>query len=272
MMASQRTTSARKLVAPKALLLDFGGVIVLTERNAGWEERLAAHVRDLLDSKGAGDAAPGPGQIVDDIKAACIADSHWKDAMSRPFSPRELRHEEFWGDFVAGDWPKAAHAVVVAEAYELCRKMGHMKSIRTLRRGMLELLDVADAAGVPVGIVSNALSGQVHLDFLEEHGLRARFAVEIHSDAVKVRKPNPEMILLATRKLGVDVADAWYVGDNFDRDVLCGKRAGVGGNILMEAHGTYDLPYELKLLPDAIVTDPVELLGLFNQAVSEVAA
>ena len=62
----------------------------------------------------------------------------------------------------------------------------------------------ADAARVPVGIVSNALSGQVHLDFLEEHGLIARFAVEIHSDAARVRKPNPEMILLATRELGID--------------------------------------------------------------------
>ena len=50
------------------------------------------------------------------------------------------------------------------------------------------------------------------------------------------------MIHLAARALGVTPADAWYVGDNFDRDVLCGRRAGVGGNILMEAKGTWDLP------------------------------
>ena len=61
---------------------------------------------------------------------------------------------------------------------------------RELRDGILDLLlDGADAARVPVGIVSNALSGQVHLDFLEEHGLTARFAVEIHSDAAGCASP-----------------------------------------------------------------------------------
>lgn len=265
-------TSARKLAAPKALLLDFGGVIVSTTHLPGWRERLAGHVRGLLDKAGVAAPELSVAQIADDIKAAGIADSHWKDAMSRPLAPRELRHEEFWGDFVAGDWPKQARDVVASDAYDLCRKMGNWKSERILRTGMLDLLDVADAAGLPVGIVSNALCGQVHVDFLDAHGLTGRFAVVIHSDEVKLRKPNPEMIWLATRALGIEPEAAWYVGDNFDRDVLCGKRAGIGGNILMEAKGTYDLPYELKLKPDAIVADPVGLLGLFHKATRGIAA
>lgn len=265
-------TSGRTLAAPKALLLDFGGVIVSTTHLPGWQERLAEHVRGLLDTAGVAAPELSADQIASDIKAAGIADSHWKDAMSRPFSPRELRHEEFWGDFVAGDWSKPAHDVVAAEAYDLCRKMGSWKSKRVLRNGMLDLLNAADAAGVPVGIVSNALCGQVHIDFLDAHGLTGRFAVAIHSDEVKVRKPNPEMIFLATRALGIEPSDAWYVGDNFDRDVLCGKRAGIAGNILMEDKGTYDLPYELKLKPDAIVADPVGLLALFTQATRGIAA
>ena len=57
-----------------------------------------------------------------------------------------------------------------------------------------------------------------------------------------------------------------------DRDVLCGRRAGVGGNILMEAKGTWDLPYELDLRPDAIVPDPRALLALLEAALSEAAA
>jgi len=266
------TTSGRKLAAPKALLLDFGGVIVSTTHMPDWRELLAAHVRGLLDQAGVKAPVLSVEQITTDIKAGGIADSHWKDAMSRPFSPRELRHEEFWGDFVAGDWPKQAREVVVAEAYDLCRKMGNWKSERVLRTGMLDLLDAADGAGVPVGIVSNALCGQVHIDFLDAHGLTGRFAVAIHSDEVRVRKPNPEMIWLAARALGVEAGEAWYVGDNFDRDVLCGVRAGVGGNILMEAKGTYDLPYDLKLKPDAIVADPVGLLGLFTEATRGIAA
>ena len=260
--------SGRKLAAPRALLLDFGGVIVETREVPGWEATLAAEMAERL----AGVEAPAVEQITADIGFGARADSHWKDAMSRPFAPRELTHAEFWGDFVAADWPESARDAVVAQATELCRRMGHLRSRRQLRVGMIELLDAMDAAGVPVGIVSNALSGQVHLDWLEEHGLTERFAVKIHSDEARVRKPNPEMIRLAARALGVDAGEAWYVGDNFDRDVLCGRRAGIGGNILMVAKGTWDLPYELQLRPDAIVADPRELYALLASALREVAA
>jgi len=268
-MHDRRSLSGRKLAAPRALLLDFGGVVVETAKVAGWEGLLAAEVARRLDGVA---EAPDPGQIARDIGFGARADSRWKDAMSRPFAPRELTHAEFWGEFVAADWPAEARDTVVADAGELCRRMGHLRSARTLRDGMLDLLDVADAARVPVAIVSNALSGQVHLDWLAERGLEERFAVAIHSDAAGVRKPNPEIIWLATRALGVEPSEAWYVGDNFDRDVLCGRRAGVGGVILMEAKGTWELPYELDLRPDAIVSGPHELHGLFAAVLAEVTA
>jgi HAD superfamily hydrolase (TIGR01549 family) len=271
-MKPENRVPTGRLCRPKALLLDFGGVIVLTRHNPDWPEKLARHVGERLAALGAAHEKLTEAFIAADIRFAAIADSHWKNAMSRPYAPRELRHEEFWGDFVAADWPKPAREAVVAEARELCRVMGHMRSVRTLRNGLIDLLDACDAAGVPVGIVSNALAGQVHLDILAEHGLTHRFATEVHSDAVEMRKPNPEMILLAARRLGVDAADCWYVGDNYDRDILCGIRAGAGGNILMEAKKTYEPPYELDIRPDAIVADPAGLLALFQRMTSEAAA
>ena len=268
-MSDLKALSGRALPVPRALLLDFGGVIVETTAVPDWERLLAAEVAQRLD--GIADA-PDLRQIARDIAFGARADSRWKDAMSRPFAPRELRQTEFWGDFVAADWPAAARDAVVSEAAELCRRMGHLKSTRALRDGMLDLLDAADFAGVPVGIVSNALSGQVHHDWLQERGMTDRFAVKVHSDEAGVRKPNPEMIWLATRALGVEPAEAWYVGDNFDRDALCGRRAGAGGVILMEAKGTWDRPYELDLRPDAIVSGPPGLLALFAAAFGEVPA
>jgi HAD superfamily hydrolase (TIGR01549 family) len=264
--------SGKALAAPRALLLDFGGVIVETARIPGWEDRLAEKVEAVLGKAGAGAVVLTRQRIVADILAGCIADSHWKNAMSRPLSPPELTYEQFWGDFVAADWPEAARQAVIAEARELCRQMGHLRSRRQLRDGMAELLDRCDATGVPVGIVSNALSGQVHIDFLEEHGWTERFAAKIHSDEARVRKPNPEMIHIACRELGVEPRDAWYVGDNFDRDVLCGVRAGIGGNILMEAKGTYDMPYDLGLKPDAIVASPRHLLALLERSQEDMVA
>ncbi len=268
-MPELRALSGRKLPPPRALLLDFGGVIVETTKVPGWEAMLAIEVGQRLTGLA---GAPDLGQIERDIGFGARADSRWKDAMSRPFAPRELAHAEFWGDFVAADWPLAAREAVVADAAELCRRMGHLRSARHLRPGIAGLLAATEAAGLPVGIVSNALSGQVHLDWLAENGLTDRFAVMIHSDAARVRKPNPEMIHLAARAIGIAPGEAWYVGDNFDRDVLCGHRAGIGGNILMEAKGTWDLPYELELRPDAIVADPNGLLALLETALREAAA
>lgn len=258
-------TSSASLRRPRALLLDFGGVIVETAKVPGWEAALAARVAEMLGQAGA--PALRPARIEADIAAGALADKHWKNAMSRLFAPRELGQEEFWSDFVAADWPVAARVAVTRRARELCEAMGHLRSRRALRPGLIRLLDACDRESVPVGIVSNALAGQVHLDFLVEHELRQRFAVEIHSDAVRIRKPNPEMIRLATHALGIEPAEAWYVGDNFDRDVLCGRRAGAGGVILMEAGGTYDKPYALDgLAPDAVVADPIGLLALFETA------
>lgn len=272
MTSATHKVSGRRLDAPKALLLDFGGVVADVSRVTGWEMHLARTVRDRLTANGIPPEPVSLTAIESDIRAGCTADSHWKNAMSRPYAPPELTYQEFWGDFVSADWPQAARKVVVSEAHELCRLMGHMRSNRQIRIGLIDLLDKADAANISVGIVSNALCGQVHVEFLEQHGLTGRFAVTIHSDAAHVRKPNPEMILLATRQLAVNASDAWYVGDNFDRDVLCGARAGIGGNILMEAAQTYDMPYDLSLLPDAIVADPIELLALLSTALGEAAA
>lgn len=249
------------LVRPRALLLDFGGVVVTTAGRPTWQVELAAEIHERLP-----EGAPSVERIRTDIAAGAVADSAWKNAMSRPREPRELTHREFWADFVAADWPAAALAWVTAEATALCKRMGELRSVRTDRPGIGELLDAAGALGVPVGIVSNALSGAVHRDHMERHGLDKKVALQLYSDEVGIRKPHPGMITTAARALGAPVGATWYVGDNFDRDVLCGRRAGVGAAVLMEDTGTYDRPFPVPVEPDAVVADPYGLLALMERA------
>ena len=140
-MVQVKALSGRQLIRPKALLLDFGGVIVQTTPISGWDMKLALHVRPLLGASAQLDTE----SIAADIRAGCVADSHWKNAMSRPLSPR--------GDFVAADWPAWARSIVIKEAHALCCLMGRLRSHRELRDGMLALLDAADVA-VPVAQLS----------------------------------------------------------------------------------------------------------------------
>jgi N-acetyl-D-muramate 6-phosphate phosphatase len=255
---------AAGLPRPDALLLDFGGVVVQTRRRTTWREELAADVVRRLAR--AGFTALTTADVLADITAGAAADSHWKNAMSRPYAPEEMTHVRFWCDFVAADWPAQAREVVRSEATPLCRTMGDLRHERRLRDGIRELLDAADERGIRTAIVSNALCGAVHRDFLDETDLAARFATQVYSDEVGVRKPNPEMIALACRVLSVPADRSWYVGDNFDRDVVCGRRAGVGATILMEAASTYDRPYEVRDTPQAVVADPWQLLDLLTAA------
>ena len=256
------------LVPPRGLLLDFGGVIVQSERAPHWQHSLGAEVYSLLADRLDPVMVPSRRRIVGDITAGTAGAGKWRDAMSRPFAPSELSWEMFWGDFVAADWPAPAHEMVVQNAQELCRRLTEIKAHRVTRPGIPELLQAAQDHGIRVVTVSNALSGRVHRDFLEDNGLTTFFAAQIYSDEVGIRKPNPRMIQLGAQAAGVPIADCWYVGDNFDRDTVCGRRAGVGANIIIEARSTYDLPYDLDERPDALVPDGHALLALFTDSLS----
>ncbi|MFI0352645.1 HAD family hydrolase [Actinomadura sp. 9N407] len=253
------------LPAPRALLLDFGGVLVETIKRPDWTAELAKEVHALLT--GAGRSGLDAAGIETDIKAGAAGEKCWKDAMSRPYAPAEMTHAGFWGDYVAADWPASARQLVVAHATPLCARMGELRQERRTRPGIPELLDAAAERGVPCAVVSNALSGAVHRAYTAANGLAAKLAFEVYSDEAGIRKPNPEMIWIATRALGIRPEQAWYVGDTFDRDVVCGHRAGVGANVLMLADGTHRVPYEVRGRPDAIVDDGHGLLGLLVNAV-----
>jgi phosphoglycolate phosphatase len=75
------------------------------------------------------------------------------------------------------------------------------------------------------GIVSSKLRYRVG-SILRLNGLDTSFSVIVGADDVANGKPDPEGILLAIRKLGVDPASAVYVGDHCV-DAMAAKNAGV---------------------------------------------
>jgi N-acetyl-D-muramate 6-phosphate phosphatase len=248
---------------PRALLLDFGGVIVDGEHRKGWHDTLAETICTLMRSRLP--SAPPLATITADLLAGVSAYGRWCDAMCRPYAPSELRHDQFWSDFVASDWPAAAREVVLGHAATLCHRLGEVYHTWHLRPGMRELLAEAAGAGVLLAIVSNTLYGTAHRDFLERAGLADRFPVQIYSDEVGMRKPNPELVLRAVRALGVAPEQAWFVGDTLSRDVLCGRRARVGATVLMHSSRTeYDL-LAPAARPDYVVADPYELRVLLRR-------
>jgi FMN phosphatase YigB (HAD superfamily) len=249
------------LAAPRALLLDFGGVLVESTGRPDWPHRLAERVHRLLPAGGLDRA-----RIAADLVAGAAADVHWKHAMSRLAAPAEMTARFFWAELVAADWPAPARAAVAAAAPALCRLLGELRAERTNRAGIERVLTAARDRSIPVAVVSNALSGVVHRDHLAATGLAELIEVQVYSDEIGVRKPHPLLIEHAAAALSVPVGSCWYVGDTYDRDVVCARRAGVGTTILMRSRSTDSCPYAPIHAPDATVTDPGQLHALLGAA------
>lgn len=248
---------------PEALLLDFGGVVFQSATLPDGRGRMTTSIVARLARA---EQHLDPAFVRGSLDAALTALTHWKHAASRRREPRELSHHEVVGDFLAADYPAAAREVLVAEAADLLAELTTTLSVHTVRPGVRELLDVADAIGVPVGIVSNAHSGRSHRALVEAHGLGGRFAAQCYSDEVGLRKPNPRIIELAATALGTVPGRCWYVGDTRDRDVVAGRRAGVAAVILTRSHHTDAPPFPVADTPDAVFDTPEGLVEALRGA------
>lgn len=241
---------------PAALLLDFGGVLAEADPAADWRSGLGPYLADLL-----GGSVPLE-RIRADLAAASQAYRSWRAAMARPYNPPELTHEQFWGDLVAADWPQQARATVLAHASELAYRWSDRGAAWRLRPGVRELLAEATAAGIPMAVVSNMLCGAAGRDYLAREGVGVLFGAQIYSDELGTRKPGPAMVYAATDALGVAPAECWFVGDMPLRDVLAGRRAGVGHVILV---GTdRGIAHDPGMLPDATAYSMVDVHRLLR--------
>jgi phosphoglycolate phosphatase-like HAD superfamily hydrolase len=237
---------------PQALLLDFGGVLVEPEGERTGRDGFVHRLHELVDGTVA------PELIAADLTAGNRAYARWRDAMARPYAPTEITHEQFWADFVCADWPAPARAAVVARATELAYAWTAWGPTARLRDGVVDVLDAARTAGIALAVVSNTLCGAAFRDFLDRAGVGDRFAAQCYSDEAGVRKPNPALVLAATDALGVAPADAWFVGDTPLRDVLAGRRAGIGRAILVRSLRRVD-ESDPRAQPDVVVNDMVDV-------------
>lgn len=253
----------RPLPTPRGLLLDFGGVIIETVNRPQGRVEVVTHLDGLLGH--AGQRVPRE-QLQASLDAGLCALKHWKHASSRRRRPREMGHREIVADFLAADLPEPARAVLIGQASEILEVMGSRISDHHLRPGIPELLDEATCRGIPVGIVSNAHSGRHHRRILQQFDLAQRFAVQVYSDEVGMRKPHPGMIELAAAAIGVSPAECWYVGDTQDRDVVAGRRAGVRAVLLTRTRHTDHPPFAVADQADGTFDTPEGVLAALRDS------
>ena len=129
------------------------------------------------------------------------------------------------------------------------RRCGYARSPGS-RAGLRALADT----GVRLGIISNAdgLIGQrlAELEILQVGpGVGVAMECVIDSGAVGVAKPDPRIFQIALDAMGIDAADAWYVGDMPGIDVVGAAR----GRPVSRADGSVRVPSRRRLQPRVVV-------------------
>lgn len=94
-----------------------------------------------------------------------------------------------------------------------------------LFEGMDEVLKTIERAGLHWGVVTNK-PGFLTEPLLDALGLASRSAATVSGDTLPERKPHPRPLLHAAEHIGVQPAEALYVGDD-ERDVVAGNAAGM---------------------------------------------
>jgi putative hydrolase of the HAD superfamily len=128
-----------------------------------------------------------------------------------------------------------------------------------LHDDVLPFLDAVDAAGLPVGALSNS-SRALSVEKLARLGLTERLPLLVSPDDLGFGKPDPQVFALAVERLGRPASSTAYVGDELDVDAQAATAAGLVG-VWLDRRGPGDRPVA-DALRAADLHDVARLLDL----------
>ena len=142
----------------------------------------------------------------------------------------------------------AIDSEAAALAFEIRREMTRRSLVPT--EGAVEVLDELRAAGLRLGLISNC-SSEVG-DLWDDSPFAGRFDAVVLSADVGMKKPDPRIFRLTLDRLGVEPADAIFVGDGESgelpgaeavgiRAIQLGDRDGWGGKRISELRELLEL-------------------------------
>ena len=219
------------MAKPRAVLFDSGGIFLLPQH----ERIVGAFARAEVD------VAPA---ILDDAHYRAAAtfttdvdvDADWNGAW-RSYLDAYVRSCEL-GDVDIEEVHRHLDSEFADAALWLSVATG-------CREGLAAIVNT----GVVLGVVSNAdgvMGARLReLEILQVGpGVGVEVGCVIDSGAVGVMKPDPRIFAIALDALGVEAADAWYVGDMPAFDVVGARRAGLRPFLMDPLRLHLDADYE----------------------------
>jgi putative hydrolase of the HAD superfamily len=128
----------------------------------------------------------------------------------------------------------------------------------TLTTNALVALDALAFAGIRSGIITNGFTF-LQLRKAAAHGLLERVEILVTSEQAGAHKPDRKIFDLALRQLGIQPAEAWYVGDNLEKDIYGAAAAGLRG--VLFSCGRRFRPSDV-VVATMVIDDLLELMQL----------
>ena len=173
----------------------------------------------------------------------------------------EASEKEMWTRWMLPDFPEEKIAPLSGKLTRLWRDSDGR---RFPRPDVSEVVIELHKRGYKLGIIANTITETEIPDWLESDKLTEYFDTVILSSKVGIRKPNPEIYLEASRRIGTDPKNCVYVGDNPVRDVEGAQAAGYGMMILLHEPATLKKePPTDAHKPDKTIKALSELLDIF---------
>lgn len=234
----------------KAIILDVGNTLRLVVKD---EEFQLQAKQQLIDLTGAN---MSPNEFV------ALLEDRYKVLRKRAKEELvEASEKEMWTESMLPDYPYEKIAPLAGKLTRMWRDRDGRRVARTdVTPTVIELYN----RGYVLGIIANTVTESEIPDWLEEDGLTGYFKDVILSSKVGIRKPDPEIYLLASRRLGVDPANCVYVGDNPIRDIEGAQAAGYGMTIIIHEPATLKkYPEPGNYIPDHTIMNLSDLLDIF---------
>jgi FMN phosphatase YigB (HAD superfamily)/sugar phosphate isomerase/epimerase len=173
----------------------------------------------------------------------------------------ELNEVGFWSQWML---PELGIEKVSAIAIDLTQIWRNADRVYQVFPDTRETILGLFRAGYHLGLVSNTSSSTEAPNLLNELGVAACFEAVVLSCQVGIRKPRPEILLEATRQMGVEPGKCAYIGNLPDRDVASARSAGFNQTIILrDPTKTADPPADPLLLPDHFIDNLKELMVIF---------
>jgi putative hydrolase of the HAD superfamily len=196
---------AGRILAPKGILLDYGGTLVEEigfDARAGNEALLAVA------------AYTPPNVTIDRVLeraqtvSECVAGRRDEFGIETPWPALTRLIHDYLG-------------VRFNSATEELELAFWKASVRTAAMpGVLQALSEFHQRGIPMGVVSNSsFRSEVIRYELDKHGLAEHLEFVMVSAEYAVRKPNVLLFTTAAARLGLTPEEIWFVGDRLDTDI-----------------------------------------------------